>query len=182
MITIRPATTADQQALGRFGGALMRQHHAADPQRFIQVEHPEAGYGRFLVSELTNPASVVLVADRSGEVVGYVWADVEGISWKDLRGPCGFVHDIYVDESARGLGAGRALLRAAVDWIRAQGRTQVVLWTKTRNDHAKSLFRNLGFRSTMTEMTLDAEPTKVSEAEQIRHEEAADPGEGIGDG
>jgi len=155
MITIRPATTADQQALGRFGGALMRQHHAADPQRFIQVEHPEAGYGRFLVSEVTNPESVVLVAERSGEVVGYIWAAVEGISWKDLRGPCGFVHDIFVDESARGLGAGRALLRAAVDWIHVQGRTQVVLWTKTRNDHAKSLFRNLGFRTTMTEMTLD---------------------------
>jgi len=100
MITIRPATAADQEALGRFGGALMRQHHAADPLRFIQVEHPEAGYGRFLVSQLTNPASVVLVADRSGEVVGYVWADVEGISWKDLRGPCGYVHDIFVDESA----------------------------------------------------------------------------------
>ena len=155
MITIRPATTADQQPLGRFGGALMRQHHAADPLRFIQVEHPEAGYGRFLVSEVTNPESVVLVAERSGEVVGYIWAAVEGISWKDLRGPCGFVHDIFVDESARGLGAGRALLRAAVDWIQAQGRTQVVLWTKTRNDHAKSLFRNLGFRTTMTEMTLD---------------------------
>jgi ribosomal protein S18 acetylase RimI-like enzyme len=155
MITIRPATTADQQPLGRFGGALMRQHHAADPQRFIQVEHPEAGYGRFLVSEVTNPESVVLVAERSGEVVGYIWAAVEGISWKDLRGPCGFVHDIFVDESARGLGAGRALLRAAVDWIHAHGRTQVVLWTKTRNDHAKSLFRNLGFRTTMTEMTLD---------------------------
>jgi GNAT superfamily N-acetyltransferase len=179
MITIRPATAADQQALGRFGGALMRQHHAADPQRFIQVEHPEAGYGRFLVSELTNPASVVLVAERSGEVVGYVWADVEGISWKDLRGPCGFVHDIFVDEPARGLGAGRALLRAAVEWIHAHGRTQVVLWTKTRNDHAKSLFRNLGFRSTMTEMTLDVEP---GEAPSTPHEEAHEPGGGTGDG
>ena len=180
MITIRPATAADQQALGRFGGALMRQHHAADPQRFIQVEHPEAGYGRFLVSQLTNPESVVLVAERSGEVVGYIWADVEGISWKDLRGPCGFVHDIFVDESARGLGAGRALLRAAVEWIRAQGRSQVVLWTKTRNDHAKSLFRNVGFRTTMTEMTLDLEPGAPGRAK--RPEDARQAEEGIGDG
>ena len=183
MITIRPATAADQQALGRFGGALMRQHHAADPQRFIQVEHPEAGYGRFLVSQLTNPESVVLVAERSGEVVGYIWADVEGISWKDLRGPCGFVHDIFVDESARGLGAGRALLRAAVEWIRAQGRSQVVLWTKTRNDHAKSLFRNVGFRTTMTEMTLDLEPRSPgSEHVAKRPETAREAGEGTGDG
>ena len=158
MISIRRATTTDQQALGRFGGALMRQHHDADRLRFIQVEHPEAGYGRFLVSQLSNPESVVLVAERSGEVVGYVWADVEGISWKDLRGPCGFVHDIYVDEAARGQGAGRQLLHAAVDWIRSQGRSQVVLWTKTKNEHAKDLFTRLGFRATMTEMTFDAGP------------------------
>jgi GNAT superfamily N-acetyltransferase len=155
MITIRAATAADQQALGRFGGALMRQHHAADPGRFIQVEHPETGYGHWLVSRLSHADDVVLVAERAGEVVGYVWADVEGVSWKDLRGPCGFVHDIYVDEAARGQGAGRGLLHAAVDWIRSKGRSQVVLWTKTGNDHAKSLFTALGFRPTMTEMTLD---------------------------
>jgi GNAT superfamily N-acetyltransferase len=158
MITIRPAIAADQEALGRFGGALMRQHHDADPRRFIQVEHPEAGYGRFLVSQITNSASVVLVAERAGEVVGYVWADVEGVSWKDLRGPCGFVHDIFVDERARNEGAGRQLLHAAVEWIRSKGRTQVVLWTKTKNDHAQNLFARLGFRYTMTEMTLDVEP------------------------
>jgi ribosomal protein S18 acetylase RimI-like enzyme len=158
MISIRRATPADQQALGRFGGALMRQHHDADPRRFIQVEHPEAGYGRFLVSQLTNPESVVFVAERSGEVVGYVWADVEGISWKDLRGPCGFVHDIYVDEAARRQGAGRQLLHAAVEWIRSRGRSQVVLWTKAENAHAKDLFTRLGFRATMTEMTFDTGP------------------------
>ena len=59
MIKIRAATASDQEVLGRFGGALMRQHHAADPQRFIQVDHPEAGYGRFLVSQISNPNSLV---------------------------------------------------------------------------------------------------------------------------
>src|SRR5262245_22223613 len=157
MLIIRDARPSDQERLGRYGAALMRQHHDADPERFIQVEHPEAGYGRFLVSQLADPDSIVLVAEVAGAVVGYIWAAVEGISWKDLRGPCGFVHDIYVDESARGQGAGRKLMRAAVDWIHGKGRTQVVLWTKTQNDHAKNLFRALGFRYTMTEMTLDGE-------------------------
>ncbi len=97
MITVRPAKPADEEALGRFGGALMRQHHAADPRRFIQVEHPEAGYGRYLVSQLGSADSLVLVAERGGRVVGYVYADVEWKSWRDLRGPCGFVTDLYVD-------------------------------------------------------------------------------------
>lgn len=155
MLTIRLATTSDQELLGRFGGALMRQHHAADPARFLQVEHPETGYGRFLVSQISNPESLVMVAENSGAVIGYVFADVEPTNWMELRGPCGVVQDLYVDEPARRLGAGRALLHAALDWIRSKGRTQVVLMTKTRNEHAQHLFAAVGFRPTMVEMTLD---------------------------
>jgi len=157
MITIRPATASDQEPLGRFGGALMRQHHAADPRRFIQVEHPEAGYGRFLVSRISEPNSLVMVAERSGAVIGYVFADVESTNWMELRGPCGVVQDIYVDEAARHQGAGRKLMSAAIDWIRSKGRSQVVLLTKDRNEHAQHLFTSLGFRPTMVEMTLDQE-------------------------
>ncbi|TMQ74141.1 MAG: GNAT family N-acetyltransferase [Candidatus Eisenbacteria bacterium] len=155
MITIRPATVADQDALGRFGGALMRQHHAADPRRFIQVEHPEAGYGRFLVSQVANPNGLVMVAEHAGRVIGYVLADVEPANWMQLRGPCGVVQDIYVDEAARRLGAGRELMKAAIAWIRSKGPSQVVLMTKTRNEQAQRLFTTLGFRPTMVEMTLD---------------------------
>ena len=155
MITIRPATASDQDLLGRFGGALMRQHHTSDPRRFIQVEHPEAGYGRFLVSQLSNPNSLVMVAEHSGAVIGYVFADVEATNWMELRGPCGVVQDIYVDEAARRLGAGRELMNAAITWIRSNGRSQVVLMTKSRNEHAQHLFTTLGFRPTMIEMTLD---------------------------
>jgi ribosomal protein S18 acetylase RimI-like enzyme len=155
MIAIRTATASDQERLGRYGGALMRQHHDDDPRRFLQVEHPEAGYGRFLVSQLANPDSLVMVAEHSGAVVGYIFADVEATNWMELRGPCGVVHDIYVDETARHLGAGRELMRAAITWIRSRGRSQVVLTTKTWNEHAHRLFATLGFRKTMIEMTLD---------------------------
>jgi ribosomal protein S18 acetylase RimI-like enzyme len=155
MIAIRTATASDQERLGRYGGALMRQHHDDDPRRFLQVDHPEAGYGRFLVSQLANPDSLVMVAEHSGAVIGYIFADVEATNWMELRGPCGVVHDIYVDETARHLGAGRELMRAAITWIRSRGRSQVVLTTKTRNEHAHRLFATLGFRKTMIEMTLD---------------------------
>ncbi len=155
MIQVRVATAADREYLGRFGGALMRQHHESDSRRFIQVEHPEAGYGRFLVSQLEDPNSLVMVAVHAGAVVGYVYAAVESTNWMELRGPAGVVHDVYVDEAARRLGAGRELMRAAIEWIRSKGRTQVVLLTKTRNEHAQHLFTALGFRPTMIEMTLD---------------------------
>jgi len=157
-VTIRPATPADEATLGVLGAALMRQHHAADARRFLEVEHPERGYGRFLVSQLGNPEYAVWVAERAGAVVGYVFAGLEPTSWRDLRGPCGFVHDLYVEASARHAGTGEALARAAIAWIHAHARTQVVLMTKTDNASAQRLFARLGFRATMVEMTLDGPP------------------------
>ncbi len=157
MITIRTATTADQEPLGRFGGALMRQHHDADPRRFLQVEHPEEGYGAFLVSQVDGRGRIVMVAEDEGAVVGYVYATLEPMSWPMLRGPCGAVQDLYVDPAARRRGAGRALLEAALAWIRKRGRGQVVLMTMTGNVDAQRLFAAHGFRPTMLEMTLDLE-------------------------
>lgn len=159
MIRIRPATPADKAALGRYGAALMRQHHDSDPRRFLLTERPEDGYGWFLVSQLVEADSLVRVAERANEVVGYVFASIEGTSWRDLRGPCGFVHDVYVDPSARRQGTGRALLSEAVDWIHSRGMTQVVLWSKSGNDSAHRVFAAMGFRKTMIEMTLDGEPS-----------------------
>ncbi len=161
MITIRPAAKSDEAALGRLGAALMRQHHASDPRRFIIVDRPEAGYGRFLVSMLANPDFRVLVAERSDEVVGYVLAAIEPTSWKDLRGPCGFIHDVYVHESARRQGFGQDLVRAAIAWVHSRGLSQVVLWSKSGNESAQRLFAKLGFRDTMVEMTLDQEASET---------------------
>ena len=157
MIDIRPASKSDLMALGRLGAALMRQHHASDPRRFILTDRPEDGYGRFLVSQLANADNLVLVAERENEILGYVFAGIEPTSWRDLRGPSGFIHDVYVHESSRRQGIGQGLLRAAIAWAHSRGRTQVVLWSKSGNDGAQRLFAKLGFRETMTEMTLDGE-------------------------
>jgi len=155
-VTIRPATKADEAALGRWGGALMRQHHEFDPQRFVRSENPEAGYGRFLVSQLDEPGSVVLVAERAGAVVGYAFAALEPMSWKDLRAACGYLHDVYVDPAARGAGAGERLVRAALEWLEGRGAPRVVLMSAARNESAQRLFERIGFRRTMVEMTREA--------------------------
>src|SRR5258708_7788231 len=77
MVSIRPARSSDEAALGRLGAALMRQHHASDPRRFILTDRPEAGYGRFLVSQLADPDYLVLVAEHPDEIFGYVFSSIE---------------------------------------------------------------------------------------------------------
>jgi GNAT superfamily N-acetyltransferase len=153
-IAIRRATERDASALGRLGAALMRVHHDFDRKRFLAPgENPEAGYGRFLVSQLATDDTVVFVAERDGEIVGYVYAGIEPRSWKELRDVAGFVHDVLVVESARGTGTGERLVEAAAEWLVARGVPRVMLWAAEKNVPAQRLFTRLGFRRTMIEMT-----------------------------
>jgi GNAT superfamily N-acetyltransferase len=153
-VTIRRAAADDAAMLGSLGAALMRAHYAFDPQRFLATgARAETGYASFLASQLDGDEAVVLVAEVDGRVVGYVFAGLEPMSWKELRGPAGFIHDVLVDEAARAAGAGTALVEAAIAWLRERGAPRVILWTADRNAAAQRLFERLGFRRTMIEMT-----------------------------
>jgi ribosomal protein S18 acetylase RimI-like enzyme len=156
---IRPATPADLRVLGRLGAALMRAHYGFDPERFIAPgSNPEAGYAGFLRTQLSDDEAVVLVAEQEGEVVGYVYAALEPMSWKELRGPAGFIHDLVVDGASQRQGIGSALMKAALEWLESRGAPRAILGTAARNKEAQRLFERLGFRKTMIEMTQELGP------------------------
>ena len=152
--SIRRATEADAPALGHLGALLLRAHHAFDPQRFMAPgSNPESGYGWFLNSQIGDDDVAVFVAERDGEVIGYVYAGLEPRSWKELRDACGFIHDVAVREEGRRTGVATALIDAAIEWLRSRGAPRVVLWSAEQNAPAHRLFERLGFRRTMVEMT-----------------------------
>ena len=64
-------------------------------------QNPESGYAHFLGTQLDADDAVVLVAERAGRTVGYVFAGIEPLSGKERRDEAGFVHDIVVDEADR---------------------------------------------------------------------------------
>jgi len=153
-IVIRPANDSDLPSLGRLGALLLETHYSFDEKRFMAPHLNSAeGYAWFLRSQLKENEVVVLVAERAGAIVGYVYAGLEPTSWKELRDEAGFIHDVVVEESSRRLGIARSLVEAAVEWLRAHGAPRVMLWTAEQNPAAQDLFRRLGFRRTMIEMT-----------------------------
>ena len=157
-VTVRRATAADAEAMGRLAALLVRLHHEFDPQRFIPAS-PDTprGYGRYLRSQQDEPDVVMLVAERDGAVVGYTYAALEGFDYMALRGPAGALHDIVVDPAHRGQGVGGLLLEATVSALAARGAPRVVLSTAERNESAQRLFARSGFRRTMIEMTREVD-------------------------
>jgi ribosomal protein S18 acetylase RimI-like enzyme len=151
---VRRATPADLPSIGRLGALLVEEHHDFDPRRFLAARPgtPE-GYASFISTQLEDPDVAVLVADDSGEVIGYAYAAIEGYDYMALRGPAGVLHDIIVDPEQRGRGVGRLLLDAALAFFRSRGVPRVVLSTAERNEAAQRLFTSIGFRRTMIEMT-----------------------------
>lgn len=164
VVTVRTMTSADVAEVGRLAGELVRMHHDLDPRRFLALKDPEAGYARFLRGELANDDVVLLVADRSprggagaGSVVGYAYGRLEPRSYNELLDACGKLHDVYVDERARGRGIGEALVREVVRRLTDKGAPRVLLLTAVQNAAAHRIFEKLGFVTTMLEMTREAD-------------------------
>lgn len=155
-IVIRRAAPADVEAVGRLGALLLRVHYDFDRLRFMRPgESAAEGYAWFLGTQLDEPDSLVLVAERAQEVIGYLYAGIEPRNWKELREEVGFIHDVLVTDEHRGAGVAEALMREAFAWMRERGAPRVLLWTAASNARARRLFERLGFRPTMTEMTME---------------------------
>ena len=159
-VEVRAARPEDLHHAAKLAAALVRQHHAYDPLRFMSIEPLEAGYERFLRSQVGREGIVLLVAllraGNDAEVVGYIFASLEDRDWSDLRDACGKIHDVYVDDSVRRRGVASQLVEAAVAALAAMGAPRVVLMAAWRNEPARDLFARLGFRPTMLEMTRES--------------------------
>lgn len=161
--TVRAMTAADLPAAARLAGQLVRMHYELDPLRYLHLPSPEAGYARYFAGELKSDRVVLLVAERtSGEagdrIVGYAYGRLEARSYNELLDTCGKLHDVLVDESARGHRLGEALVTEMVRRLTELGAPRVLLLTAVQNEAAQHLFKKLGFRTTMLEMTREADP------------------------
>ena len=95
--------------------------------------YPQSEFGPELLAD-----HVVLVAEAGGEIVGSVYVATPGPEH-------GFVFGLYVVPAARRQGIARALMTAAAEELREQGRRYVVLSVDTPNAEARAMYEALGF-------------------------------------
>ena len=123
-VTVRPATEADVASIADLDATSF----LLVPWSPVMVAEGVAGI---------VPGLSYLVAERAGEFLGYAATRVVGGDAELQR--------IAVAESARRLGVGAALVRAAREVARADGATRLLLEVHETNAPAQALYAATGF-------------------------------------
>ena len=82
---------------------------------------------------------VMLVAEENGEILGLLITQIHQPS------SIGYISDLVVKESARGMGIGLALAKTGIKQMKAMGITYIYALTQEDNDKIKNLLTKEGF-------------------------------------
>jgi GNAT superfamily N-acetyltransferase len=95
-----------------------------------------------LAALVADPDALVLAGTIDGTIVGYAVAVTEQLRTGDRLG---VVTDVYVEEGARAVGVGEALLDQVVDWCEAAGCIGIDALALPGNRSTKNFFESFGF-------------------------------------
>ncbi len=99
---------------------------------------------RYLHDRLARDESLVWLAWQGAQAIGFCQCYPTFCSV--VAAPIFVLYDLYVSPGARGLGAARALMQAAVDEARTRGCARLDLSTAKTNVPAQALYEALGWR------------------------------------
>src|SRR5581483_495771 len=145
VISVRSAVSADADAIARIFLESVEYHARLDPQRYSAPAFATMS-ARYREGRQHPPQPdaqyITLVAEQSGEIVGFIDARLE-------RSPdpmhreliyCQIV-EIAVSKRTQRRGIGARLLRAAEEWGRVHGAEFALLEYHAANSHAREFYR-----------------------------------------
>jgi GNAT superfamily N-acetyltransferase len=135
-IAIRPAGPSDAATIVRLVRALAAYEDMLDDARLTEADVLRDGFG-------ARPCFECLLAEADGEAVGLA---IHRPSYSTFDGRPGlYVEDLFVAESARGLGIGRLLMARLAAIARQRGCSRMSLAVLHWNP-ARAFYDRLGFR------------------------------------
>jgi len=135
---IRPATPDDVPAIGRMIRELAEFEREPDAVKSTPAQLHDALFGPDAV------ASALLALDDAGEPAGFALYYRSFSTWEGVPGL--YLEDLYVSESQRGSGLGRALLSALARIVVHRGWSRLE-WAVLRwNSEAIAFYDSLGGR------------------------------------
>ncbi len=132
-VRIRPARTDDRPQLLPLARDLATSYDV-----------DSASFGAALDAVLAAPTSLLLVAERGPDLIGYALAQLHHTF--HANGFVVWVEEVMVDRSSRAAGVGRALMTEVEAWGVRSGAAYVALATR----RAEAFYRSLGYEPSAT--------------------------------
>lgn len=139
--TLRTFRAGDMGLIASRQSILYREEYGWGPEIEVIEGEVTTNFLRHFKPDREN----CWVAEVAGVIAGSVFLTDEGDGLCRLR-------LLYVEPFARGLGIGRALVAACVDFARAAGYREMTLWTHAILETARRLYAAQGFTITATAM------------------------------
>jgi GNAT superfamily N-acetyltransferase len=138
----------DRPALCEFIMGSQRYEHAIEPDRRLDPPVAEEHLAVLLALVAKHNGKVFVAEGDDGVPLGWGVAHEEenDIYVVEALRVHGYIAELFVAESARGLGIGRALIAACEDWARARRLPVMMIGVLSGNTRAKKIYETGGFR------------------------------------
>jgi ribosomal protein S18 acetylase RimI-like enzyme len=143
--TIRPARRNDADEAARLWMRSAEEHALYD-HVYVPAPNAERTMRRFLADLSADSYSCLFVAEKDGEMIGFLSGELrEGSPAFESR-TWAAVEDVYVVPEHRSSGVGRALFEECQTWAQEKRANGVSLQVAADNARARKFYEELGFR------------------------------------
>ncbi len=92
----------------------------------------------------------MIIAETDGKkLAGMIFAD---ISIDPVGSSTGYIRSVIVDESFRGQGVGKLLIKEAIKYLNEMNVDQILINVRSKTEQAKQLYEKMGFKEVYTVM------------------------------
>ena len=143
--TVRPGRREDAAAAARLWVRSAEEHTLYDSV-YATAPDAEKIMRRFLADLSSSSHSFLFVAERDGEVIGFLSGELREGSPAFEPKTWAAIEDVYVAPGHRSLGIGHALFGECRKWAKEKSAHGISLQAAASNARARRFYKELGFR------------------------------------
>ena len=153
---IHTAQKDELPALIAMGKKLHETEQQFEPLLVFSQEEATERY----TQELENPNALLLVAEDTNAVVGYLYAHADRIEYFNTEKRECEIEVVYVSEEYRRKGVAQELVEACIAWAKTKNVFRIKAGAYTQNIASQQAFNKYGFKPYHAIFTLEISKTK----------------------
>lgn len=146
---IRKATLNDVPRIVELWVEFFEEHnrlYTRDDPIYQARKNKSQIYKECLTKNIRRRNAAVFVADKSGDLVGYLVVEQQRLAPFQIHDKEAYVSELFVEKKSRREGIGTMLLDAANSWAKEKDLFSIGLIVNTKNKKAYSAYLKNGFK------------------------------------